>query len=149
MCALNKKLYGVLCIIFSLLMPVSHLAFASDSKDMDYDGVLDEIDKCLNTPQIRKANKASKYSVLFSREELSSESSSVPVDKQGCALDTDRDGVVDYLDYCPDNTPLEISAGVSKNGCSRQSDKDGTPDYRDRCEDTKSGQKTDRFGCPI
>ena len=142
------KMYKALSII-SAVMLLSHVATASDAKDIDHDGVLDELDKCLNTPQLRKANKQSRYAALFSKDELSTTPKSIPVDKQGCALDTDEDGVLDYLDYCPDNTPLEISAGVSKNGCPRQSDKDGTPDYRDKCKNTKLGQKTDRFGCPI
>jgi len=136
-------------LLFMALMLLSNLAPADNFTDMDHDGVLDEEDKCLNTPQLRKANKDSRYLSLFSRDELSDTSVSVPVDSQGCALDTDNDGVVDYLDYCPNNTALEISAGVSKNGCPRHSDKDGTPDYRDKCPNTKMGIKVDRFGCPI
>jgi outer membrane protein OmpA-like peptidoglycan-associated protein len=38
----------------------------------------------------------------------------VPVDKNGCPFDGDRDGVPDYLDKCPD-TPLGIP--VDKDGC--------------------------------
>jgi len=147
--ALHRKLRSLVPVTFLVLILPTQFSSANNVSDMDYDRVADEIDKCLNTPQLSKANKCSKYSVLFSKKELSAEPSSVAVDKQGCALDTDKDGVLDYLDYCPDNTPLEISAGVSKNGCPRQSDKDGTPDYRDRCKDTQQGQKTDRYGCPI
>lgn len=120
----------------------------SVDRDSDYDGVVDRVDQCPHTPHLRKGNPNSKYAVLFSEQELSSEQISVAVDDKGCALDSDNDGVADYLDYCPDNTPLEISAGVASNGCPLQSDADGTPDYRDKCPDTQAGVKADRYGCP-
>jgi OOP family OmpA-OmpF porin len=111
--------------------------------------VPDDIDRCLNTPAQPKIKTDSRYAVLFSTDELSDDTKSIAVDAEGCALDSDSDSVADYLDYCPHNTPLEISAGVTKNGCARQSDKDGTPDYRDRCPDTAFALKTDHHGCPV
>jgi len=132
--------------VMSLLLSV---ASADEFIDRDHDGVLDKNDKCLNTPPLKKMKKGFKYSSLFSEVEKSETPVSIPVDNTGCALDRDADGVPDYLDYCPDNTAIEISKGVNKNGCSRHSDDDGTPDYRDKCPNTKKGIKTDRFGCPI
>jgi OOP family OmpA-OmpF porin len=38
----------------------------------------------------------------------------VTVDKDGCPLDSDKDGVPDYLDKCP-GTPAGVT--VDKNGC--------------------------------
>jgi OOP family OmpA-OmpF porin len=38
----------------------------------------------------------------------------VPVDKDGCPLDSDHDGVPDYLDKCPDTPP---NTKVDKDGC--------------------------------
>jgi OOP family OmpA-OmpF porin len=134
--------------LIALNLAMQNLVFADQPDDLDFDGVPDTRDQCLNTPPIRKRKATSKYAALFTKDELSSERVSVPVDATGCALDGDKDGVPDHLDYCPDNTPQEISKGVSKNGCSRHSDADGTPDYRDRCPDTRKGIPTDRFGCP-
>ncbi len=133
---------------FVSLSAVAYVA-ASQQYDQDYDGIADEVDQCLNTPALRKAKATSKYAALFSTEEISTSPVSVPVDARGCALDSDSDDVPDYKDYCPDNTKLEISAGVAKNGCPRHSDGDGTPDYRDQCPGTAKGVKSDRFGCPV
>lgn len=123
--------------------------FCTDTDtDKDHDGIADRIDQCPDTPPLRKGNPNSRYAVLFTEQELSTKNISVAVDETGCALDSDKDGVADFRDYCAENTTLEISAGVADNGCPLQSDADGTPDYRDRCPDTAAGIKTDRFGCP-
>ena len=58
--------------------------------DSDGDGVVDDTDKCPNTPR------------------------GVEVDAQGCPLDSDADRVPDYLDKCP-NTPK--GATVNEVGC--------------------------------
>ncbi len=55
--------------------------------DADGDGVADADDQCANTP------------------------AGTAVDAQGCPLDTDGDGVVDYLDACPQQ------AGTGSDGC--------------------------------
>jgi OOP family OmpA-OmpF porin len=70
----------------------------------------------------------------------------VRVDKDGCPLDSDGDGVPDYLDKCPD-TPKGVK--VDKDGCPLDSDGDGVPDYLDKCPDTPKGVKVDKDGCPI
>jgi OOP family OmpA-OmpF porin len=70
----------------------------------------------------------------------------VAVDKDGCPLDSDKDGVPDYLDKCPD-TPADVA--VDKDGCPLDSDKDGVPDYLDKCPDTPAGVAVDKEGCPI
>jgi len=69
----------------------------------------------------------------------------VAVDKDGCPLDSDNDGVPDYLDKCP-NTPSGVA--VDKAGCPLDSDKDGVPDYLDKCPDTPAGAAVDKDGCP-
>ncbi len=58
--------------------------------DTDGDGVIDDKDKCPDTPK------------------------GVKVDEDGCPLDTDGDGVPDYIDRCPD-TPK--GAPVNSVGC--------------------------------
>jgi hypothetical protein len=61
--------------------------------------------------------------------------------------DSDRDGVPDADDQCPD-TPL--FALVDEHGCSvqqRDSDHDGVPDGRDQCPNTPAGVPVDENGC--
>ncbi len=70
----------------------------------------------------------------------------VKVDKDGCPLDSDRDGVADYLDKCPD-TPA--GAAVDTNGCPLDSDRDGVADYLDKCPGTPAGDKVDAKGCTL
>jgi len=90
--------------------------------DTDGDGVLDDKDKCPNTP------------------------AGVAVNEIGCPPDTDGDGVPDYKDKCPD-TPK--GQKVDENGCLLDTDGDGVPDYKDKCPDTPKGQKVDENGCPL
>lgn len=59
----------------------------------------------------------------------------VRVDDLGCPLDTDGDGVPDYLDQCP-TTPSAAYGLVDSVGCPIDSDQDGVPDYLDKCPDT-------------
>ena len=70
----------------------------------------------------------------------------VKVDKDGCPIDTDSDGVADYLDKCP-NTPKGVK--VDANGCPLDTDGDGVPDYLDKCPDTPKGVAVDANGCPL
>ena len=60
-------------------------------------------------------------------------------------LDSDGDGVPDYLDKCP-GTPAGVA--VDRDGCPVDSDGDGVPDYLDKCPDTPAGVAVDRDGCP-
>jgi outer membrane protein OmpA-like peptidoglycan-associated protein len=73
---------------------------------------------------------------------------SVIVDKKGCPIDADGDGVPDYLDKCP-RTPKEAYNKIDQNGCPVDNDSDGVADYRDKCPDTPIGVKVDSVGCPI
>jgi OOP family OmpA-OmpF porin len=72
--------------------------------------------------------------------------SGVNVNEEGCPLDSDKDGVYDYLDKC-ENTPLEV--GVDEEGCPIDSDKDSVYDYLDKCENTPLGVSVDSNGCPL
>jgi OmpA-OmpF porin, OOP family len=64
----------------------------------------------------------------------------VAVDKMGCPIDRDKDGVADYLDTCPD-----IAGTQSLSGCPDK-DNDGVEDSKDRCPD-QAGTITLK-GCP-
>ncbi|NNJ91223.1 MAG: OmpA family protein, partial [Gammaproteobacteria bacterium] len=59
-------------------------------------------------------------------------------------LDSDKDGVVDSKDMCP-----ETLAGVKVNlvGCELDSDYDGVINRMDLCPDTAPGTKVDVTGC--
>ena len=70
----------------------------------------------------------------------------VKVDAVGCPIDTDGDGVADYLDKCP-NTPSGVK--VDAAGCPLDTDGDGVVDYLDKCPNTPSGVVVDAVGCPI
>ncbi len=68
------------------------------------------------------------------------------VDANGCPLDEDGDGVYDGLDQCP-NTPS--GARVDVNGCPMDSDRDGIYDGIDKCPNTPAGVKVDSRGCAL
>jgi OOP family OmpA-OmpF porin len=88
--------------------------------DSDSDGVLDNMDRCPNTPR------------------------GVKVDAQGCPLDMDRDGVFDYLDKCL-GTPRGVT--VDARGCPLDTDGDGVYDYLDKCPRTPKGASVNAVGC--
>ncbi len=73
--------------------------------------------------------------------------------------DSDKDGVNDNLDKCP-NTPTGTK--VDENGCpvttnpgdgtttpETDTDGDGVPDSVDKCPNTSLGTKVDKTGCPV
>ena len=68
------------------------------------------------------------------------------VDDKGCPLDADNDGVCDGLDKCP-STPKGCK--VDATGCPLDADGDGICDGLDKCPDTPKGCKIDKDGCPI
>lgn len=67
-------------------------------------------------------------------------------DENGCAFDSDNDGVVDGVDLCR-NTPEGVA--VDRVGCPLDSDRDAVADYKDLCPNTPLGTIVDEDGCPI
>ncbi|MFC1742497.1 OmpA family protein [Candidatus Riflebacteria bacterium] len=65
--------------------------------------------------------------------------------KREITKDSDRDGVIDKLDKCPD-TPKGIR--VDLEGCPLDSDEDGVPDHKDKSPGTPRGIKVDDKGRP-
>jgi len=61
-------------------------------------------------------------------------------------VDSDKDGVFDPQDKCP-NSPAGFA--VDANGCNLDSDKDGVLDPADKCPNTPEGFKVDQDGCPL
>ncbi len=144
---IKKTIVTTICLGVCLSLNAS--VAQTQNTDADYDGVPDSQDRCLNTPLVKKIDPKHRFAAIFSDNRRTPTPVSVPVDEQGCAKDSDKDGVVDYQDYCPDNSVKELSAGIHSNGCPKQSDGDGTPDYRDHCPDTPRGVKTNPLGCPV
>jgi outer membrane protein OmpA-like peptidoglycan-associated protein len=72
------------------------------------------------------------------------------IDSVGCPLDTDQDGVPDYIDQCP-NTPMEAIGKIDTIGCPLDTDQDGVPDYIDQCPETpvEAFGKINSLGCPL
>ncbi len=70
----------------------------------------------------------------------------ITVDEVGCPADSDGDGVPDDIDICPD-TPSGVQ--VDDLGCPFDSDGDGVDDYLDRCPDTPKGVEVNSEGCPL
>ena len=68
------------------------------------------------------------------------------VDKNGCPIDSDRDGVLDYKDRCAKTLK---GVKVDSKGCPLDSDGDGVVDYKDKCKNTFEGFNVDPNGCPL
>ena len=68
------------------------------------------------------------------------------VDMDGCPIDSDGDGVYDGFDLCPD-TPK--GAKIDTKGCPIDSDKDGVFDGIDQCPNTPESVQVDDIGCPF
>jgi len=64
----------------------------------------------------------------------------VAVDDCGCPFDSDKDGVPNYLDECP-KTPKQAIGMVDEKGCPLDTDEDGVPDYLDQCPETDKRAK--------
>lgn len=139
--------HPVSLLIFFISLVACSAAMAST--DADNDGIPDAMDQCPNTAQLKKLSPGFKFAAAVNPARLDTTTKAYPVDSKGCEFDDDNDGIVNSQDYCPDNQPHELVAGIAPNGCPRHSDYDGTPDYRDHCPDTPRGIKTDRYGCPI
>lgn len=96
------------------------------SPDLDGDGVCRDDDRCPDTPK------------------------GVKVDRHGCPIDTDKDGVPDYLDLCPKEAGSPAFAGCpapkAPELAFEDRDFDGVFDADDECPDTPGDAETK--GCP-
>lgn len=68
------------------------------------------------------------------------------VDDDGCPMDTDRDGVPDGWDQCPNTPP---GATVDEAGCPADEDLDMVLNGLDQCPETPPGALVDAHGCPF
>lgn len=129
--------------------------------DEDDDGIIDKLDRCLNTPKDETVNNNG-----CSISQLDSDSDGVndkldkcpespkseEVNKDGCALseiDTDNDGINDKNDNCPDTPENEE---INSKGCSinqLDDDNDGVKNILDKCPSTPSGTQVNSDGCEL
>lgn len=130
--------------------PIS--AMTTGPADGDGDGVVDDVDRCLNTPrgvvvdQYGCPTDSDRDGVPDGSDDCPGTSPSArgKVDIHGCPIDSDFDGVPDYMDACPFNT---VGAWVDENGCPTDADADGVPDGLDDCPYTLVGVDVDKYGC--
>ena len=119
--------------------------------DGDGDGVLDNKDRCPDTPSGASVDARGCPSdsdgdgVPDGLDRCPTTVAGAAVDSRGCSQDTDGDNIPDGLDRCPD-TPSGVL--VDARGCPKDSDGDGIPDGLDRCSDTPRGATVDALGCP-
>ena len=137
-------MHAMVRILLFTWIAVSVNAYAADR---DHDGVPDTADRCPDTAQLGKLPADFRYAPAVNPERLKPEPQAYPVDRYGCENDSDRDGVVNSKDYCPEDSQEALAMGIAANGCPKHSDGDGTPDYRDRCPDTPRNVRADQYGC--
>jgi outer membrane protein OmpA-like peptidoglycan-associated protein len=106
---------------FGVNVGVSIMLGSKPIPDSDADGVLNNRDRCADTP------------------------SGADVNGVGCPVDSDGDGVANGIDRCPNTA---IGAIVDAVGCTRDSDDDNIADGIDKCPDSPSGVLVDAVGCP-
>jgi outer membrane protein OmpA-like peptidoglycan-associated protein len=130
------------------------LSFMLGSKpipDSDGDGILNNRDRCANTPAGAQVNDlgcpadSDGDGVANGIDRCPNTAVGAIVDAAGCTRDSDGDNIADGIDKCPD-TPAGVL--VDSNGCPRDSDGDGIADGLDRCSATPKGATVDALGCP-
>ena len=117
----NKSVLDESVTNFGMNVGLSLMLGSKAIDDSDGDGILNNRDRCANTP------------------------SGAQVDGRGCPSDEDNDGVPNGVDRCPTTAP---GADVDPTGCTRDSDGDNIADGLDRCPDTPAGVLVDPSGCP-
>jgi OOP family OmpA-OmpF porin len=93
----------------------------------------------------RSARDSDKDGVIDPRDDCPDTPQGAIVDERGCPIDSDGDGVWDGIDRCP-NTPR--GAIVDEWGCPSDSDGDGVWDGIDQCPNTPRGTPVREDGCP-
>jgi outer membrane protein OmpA-like peptidoglycan-associated protein len=130
---------------------VSLMLASKRIQDADGDGVLDNRDRCPDTPAGASVDSRGCPSdgdgdgVPDGVDRCPTTVAGAAVDERGCSKDSDGDNIPDGLDRCPD-TPAGVL--VDPRGCPKDSDGDNIPDGLDRCSDTPRGATVDALGCP-
>jgi outer membrane protein OmpA-like peptidoglycan-associated protein len=130
--------------------------------DRDHDGILDNVDRCPDTPEDKDGFQDSDGCPDLDNDadgipDVSDKCPNEPEDKDGfqdedgCPeLDNDKDGILDRVDKCP-NEPEDNDGWESLDGCpDPDNDNDGILDVNDLCPfepETVNGY-ADNDGCP-
>ena len=119
--------------------------------DSDGDGILNNRDRCANTPSGAQVNGLGCPAdndgdgVANGIDRCPNTAVGAIVDAVGCTRDSDGDNIADGIDKCPDS-PAGVL--VDSSGCPRDSDGDSIADGLDRCSATPRGATVDALGCP-
>jgi len=147
----GKKLSNRVMITLYVLKTLYKDKKSLEYKDSDRDGVIDKLDRCINTPRGSNVDKegCSYVKNYFSQNEKFVEQKYKKQSKEIYNIyddtrDNDSDGVADSEDECP-RTPIGIT--VTKQGCPEDRDNDNVYDYKDRCLNTAFGVEVDIDGC--
>jgi outer membrane protein OmpA-like peptidoglycan-associated protein len=136
---------------FGLNLGVSLMLGSKPIPDSDHDGVLNNRDRCADTPEGAQVDASGcpadsdNDGVPNGVDRCPNTAVGATVDASGCPRDSDGDNIPDGVDKCPD-TPQGVL--VDARGCPKDTDSDGIPDGLDRCSDTPQGATVDALGCP-
>ena len=122
---------------------VAGTALMNGCPDKDNDGVSDAEDRCPDqkgTVALKGCPDADGDGVADLDDKCPNSKAGSPVDATGCALDNDKDGVMNDVDRCPD-----VYGPASLKGCP-DTDGDGIADIDDRCPNAKGTMENK--GCP-
>ncbi len=136
---------------FGINVGISYMLGSKPVPDSDHDGVLNNRDRCPDTPAGAQVDArgcpadSDGDGVPNGVDKCPNTPAGATVDVNGCPSDSDGDNIPDGIDRCPD-TPAGVL--VDPRGCPKDSDEDGIPDGLDRCSDTPRGATVDALGCP-
>jgi outer membrane protein OmpA-like peptidoglycan-associated protein len=134
-----------------LNLGISFMLGSKPIPDSDADGVLNNRDRCADTPAGAQVNEFGCPAdndgdgVANGIDRCPGTPPGAIVDAIGCTRDSDGDNIADGVDKCPDS-PAGVL--VDASGCPRDSDGDGIADGLDRCSATPKGATVDALGCP-
>ena len=130
---------------------LSYMLGSKPIPDSDGDGILENRDRCPDTPAGAQVDGTGCPSdsdadgVPDGVDRCANTAPGAEVNASGCTQDSDGDNIADGLDRCPDT---ESGVLVDPNGFPRDSDGDAIPDGLDRCSETPKGATVDALGCP-
>lgn len=136
---------------YGLNVGVSLMLGSKPIPDSDGDGILNNRDRCANTPSGAQVNGLGCPAdndgdgVANGIDRCPNTAVGAIVDAIGCTRDSDGDNIADGIDKCPDS-PAGVL--VDSSGCPRDSDGDSIADGLDRCSATPRGATVDALGCP-
>jgi outer membrane protein OmpA-like peptidoglycan-associated protein len=136
---------------FGFNLGLSYMLGSRPIPDSDGDGILDNRDRCTDTPAGAQVDgrgctaDSDGDGVPNGVDRCANTPTGATTDTNGCTRDSDGDNIADGLDRCPETPPGVL---VDPRGCPKDSDGDSISDGLDRCSDTPAGATVDALGCP-